>query len=481
MSFSVSRYQTNYTFQYKFPQGNDLKFHYGMNFSHRAEALLLFLGDLVILYTSLLFTLFIRYGSLGSEEFTRMFTLHFIPFSLVFLLWTLVFFIAGLYEKHTLFLQKQLPQLLSRALTLNVVIAVLFFYFIPAFKITPRINLFICLFVSSVLLFFWRRYRLHSAASTEKQNAVIIGNGEEMERIVREINQNPRYRIRFAFTVDTLSLSKADISSSISRLSAEHITLIVLDLHSREVQTLLPHLYGLLSSGIQFVDMHDMYEEVFDRIPLSLVRYHWFLEHISSVSSRFTYDFLKRFMDIVISLALGLLSLVAYPFVYIAIKLDDGGAFFVSQERVGLNNNIIRTIKFRTMSRDDKGRPELKAGNKVTRVGAFLRRTRIDELPQLWNVLHGEMSLIGPRPELPSLVEVYEREVPHYNIRHLIKPGLSGWAQLYHKTPPKVDANPDETATKLSYDLYYLKHRSIWLDIKIALKTVKVLLSRSGV
>ena len=133
------------------------------------------------------------------------------------------------------------------------------------------------------------------------------------------------------------------------------------------------------------------------------------------------------------------------------------------------------------MSRDDAGLPELKEGNKVTRVGALLRRTRIDELPQLWNVLCGEMSLIGPRPELPSLVEVYEREVPHYNTRHLIKPGLSGWAQLYHKTPPKVDANPDETATKLSYDLYYLKHRSFWLDIKIALKTVKVLLSRSGV
>ena len=148
---------------------------------------------------------------------------------------------------------------------------------------------------------------------------------------------------------------------------------------------------------------------------------------------------------------------------------------------MGQNGKSIRTIKFRTMSRDDAGRPELKEGNKITRVGRFLRRTRLDELPQLWNVFRGEMSLIGPRPELPSLVAVYEREVPYYNIRHLIKPGLSGWAQLYHKTPPKVDANLNETATKLSYDLYYLKNRSFWLDVKIALKTVKVLLSRSGV
>ncbi len=450
-------------------------------FSHRAEALLLFFGDLVILYTSLLFTLFVRYGFLEAGVFYRMLMLHLIPFTIVFLLWTFVFFIAGLYEKQTLFLQKQLPQLFSRALTLNVIIAVLFFYFIPAFKITPRINLFICLFVSSVLLFFWRRYRLRSLASTEKQNAVIIGSGSEMERIVGEINHNARYRVRFAFTVDALSLSKSDIPNIIRRLSGEKVTLSVLDLQSKEVQALLPHLYALLFSGIRFVDMQDMYEDIFDRIPLSLVRYHWFLEHLSSTSSRFTYDFLKRFMDAVISCVLGALSLVVYPLVYTAIKLDDGGALFVSQERIGLNNKRMRTIKFRTMSRDDKGQPELKKGNKVTRVGAFLRRTRIDELPQLWNVLHGEMSLIGPRPELPSLVEVYEREVPHYNIRHLIKPGLSGWAQLYHRTPPKVDANPDETATKLSYDLYYLKHRSIWLDIKIALKTVKVLLSRSGV
>ena len=152
-------------------------------FSHRAEALLLFFGDLVILYTSLLFTLFVRYGFLEAGVFYRMLMLHLIPFTIVFLLWTFVFFIAGLYEKQTLFLQKQLPQLFSRALTLNVIIAVLFFYFIPAFKITPRINLFICLFVSSVLLFFWRRYRLRSLASTEKQNAVIIGSGSEMEKL----------------------------------------------------------------------------------------------------------------------------------------------------------------------------------------------------------------------------------------------------------------------------------------------------------
>jgi lipopolysaccharide/colanic/teichoic acid biosynthesis glycosyltransferase len=116
----------------------------------------------------------------------------------------------------------------------------------------------------------------------------------------------------------------------------------------------------------------------------------------------------------------------------------------------------------------------------ITRVGKFLRTTRIDELPQLWNVFRGDLSLIGPRPELPELVKLYEKEIPYYNIRHLLKPGLSGWAQLYHKNHPHYRPDVSETRVKLSYDLYYIKNRSLLLDLKIALKTIKTLLSRSG-
>ena len=447
---------------------------------NRAETLYLFFGDVLILYFALFLTLLIRYGS-SAFDFKRMFFLHIVPFSVLFLIWTIVFFIAGLYEKHTLFLQKELPQLLSRSLTANVIIAVLFFYFIPAFKITPRINLFICLFVASTLLFFWRRYSLQRPRLGEREHAVIIGSGGEMEKIVREINHNPRYRVKFDFAIDTATRQEMSSEDIINRILEEKITLVVVDMHNSKTVDLLPHLYDLLFNKVQFVDMYKIYENIFDRIPVSIIQYNWFLEHISPVSLRSAYDFLKRIMDSVVSLALSILSLPLYPLIYAVIKLDDGGPLFVFQERVGLGNKIIQTIKFRTMALDDAGREDLKRDNKTTRIGAFLRRTRIDELPQLLNVLKGEMSLIGPRPELPALVKVYEREVPHYNIRHLIKPGLSGWAQLYHKTPPKVDANSFETEVKLSYDLYYLKNRSFWLDIKIALKTIKVLLSRSGV
>jgi len=143
---------------------------------------------------------------------------------------------------------------------------------------------------------------------------------------------------------------------------------------------------------------------------------------------------------------------------------------------VGQNNHLIRIMKFRTMTNANDG---AKWGggnvNKVTRIGSFLRKSRIDELPQLWNVLKGDISLIGPRPEFPDPVRHYEKEIPYYAVRHIIKPGLSGWAQIYGEHPHHgVDV--DVTKNKLSYDLYYIKNRSFLLDLKIALKTLKTLI-----
>ncbi|HXK39557.1 MAG TPA: sugar transferase [Candidatus Paceibacterota bacterium] len=226
--------------------------------------------------------------------------------------------------------------------------------------------------------------------------------------------------------------------------------------------------------------MHKVYEDIFDRIPLSLVQYGWFLENIS-ITRKFTYEFLKRLMDILIASPLLIASLVLLPFVALAIALEDGGALFITQERVGRSNKLIRILKYRTMTGSDRGEEVLKSRHNVTRVGQFLRKTRIDELPQLWNVLTGDLSLIGPRPELPALVKRYEEEVPFYNVRHLITPGLSGWGQISDYDVPRQGVDIEKTKRKLSYDLYYIKNRSFFLDLKIALKTLKTLLSRAGV
>ena len=445
---------------------------------NRLEALVLFLGDLVILYISLWIALFLRQAAIPNvTEWFR----HMTPFTILFCVWLLSFFIAGLYEKHTGILQKRLPGVILNTQIINSVIGILFFYLIPYFGITPKTTLFLYLVISFGLIVMWRRFGLALFTSRDQHPAILIGSGSEVRDLAREVNDNPRYGLKFVSSIDLTEVDGLDFKKEIvERVYTEGIGTIVIDTKNNRVASILPNLYNLIFSGVRFIDMHKVYEDVFDRVPLSLVEYSWFLENIS-VTRKFAYEALKRLMDIIIALPLLLIAIVLLPFVALAVYLEDHGNLFIVQERVGRNNKLIRIIKVRTMTGSDSGDEVLQSRQRVTRAGAFLRKSRIDELPQLWNVLRGDLSLIGPRPELPAMVKHYESEVPFYNVRHLIKPGISGWAQIYHDNHPHHGTNVEETRVKLSYDLYYITNRSFFLDLKIALKTLKTLLSRVGV
>jgi exopolysaccharide biosynthesis polyprenyl glycosylphosphotransferase len=456
-----------------------------MTIYNKKEAIFLFLGDMLVFFVSLWLALVIRnFGILPSG---LLYT-HLLPFSFIFLAWTISFFVAGLYGKHTLLFKSRLPTLLLNTQIINSVLAIAFFYFIPAFVITPKILLFIYLAVSFALILLWRVRLVSMLGFRKKQKAFLVGEGKEILELYEEVNNNRRYSLSFVGFLD-IGKEGFDIEDDLVHPVYENgVSVIVLDSKSEKIEPLLPHLYNLIFANVRFVDMHKVYEDIFDRVPLSLLRYNWFLQNISCASHP-VYDTLKRTMDIFVSLFALVVSLLFYPFVFIAIKLDDGGPIFSHQDRVGKGNGIIHLLKFRTMSRDDGGEwgtgdlPRealVKQENKITRVGAFLRKSRIDEIPQLWNVLFGTISLIGPRPEFPEPVKQYVAEVPYYNIRHLIKPGLSGWAQIYHENHPHHGIDVAETKNKLSYDLYYIKNRSIMLDVKIALLTIRTLLSRSG-
>jgi len=441
------------------------------------ESVILFLGDLLALYFSLWLTLAIRHFEIpdgGKLE------AHLQSFTILFVFWFLVFYIAGLYDKHTTLLKKQIPVIIFNTQLINSGIAILFFYLIPYFGITPKTTLFIFLLVSFVNIIIWRRYSLMLFDSPNRQSALLIGSGTEMDELKREVNGNPRYGIYFVSSLDVSNIANLDFQKEIvERVYAERITTIVVDTKHSEVSQILPKLYNLIFSRVRFVDMHRVYEDVFDRIPLSLVEYSWFLENISA-TRKFAYEFMKRLMDIVLTFPIAIFAVVIIPIVYIFVRREDGGPMFITQERIGKNNRLIRIYKIRTMTGSDSGDEVLSSKQVVTKVGEVLRRFRIDELPQLWNVFRGDISLIGPRPELPAMVRQYEKEVPFYNIRHLIKPGLSWWAQIYHENHPHHGANVGATKEKLSYDLFYIKNRSIALDLKIALKTVKTILTRSG-
>ena len=445
----------------------------------KREYILLFAGDVLIFIASLWAALALR--SFSSPEYTY-FVQHLIPFSILFVLWVGIFFLAGLYGKHTRLFRSRLPSTILYTQAINISLAALFFFLIPVFGIAPKTILVLYLIVSFALIYLWRVIIFPHLRSGRTLKGVLIASGPDIAALAKEIEHDKRYSFEFAYIIDTASAKPHEIIQHACRLAAEdNVTFLVVDFSDKAMSQALPIVYdaAFQKKSFALIDAMDLYQEVFDRAPLSLVHYEWVL---GSASSSSIYDFLKRVIDITGVVFIGLISLMFYPFVALAIKLDDGGPIFITQHRIGRFQKSIRVVKFRSMSGNDQGNygSNGKSSLSVTRVGKWLRNLRIDELPQLWNVLKGDLSLVGPRPELPALAGGYSSRIPYYNARHLINPGLSGWAQIHHDRDPHHGADIAETKNKLSYDLYYLKHRSLLLDLFIILQTIRIVLTARG-
>lgn len=448
-----------------------------MSSALRPSALVLFVGDLLFFALALWVTLALRSLSIPSDLVLWTRLVAFVP---LFFAWTLVFFVAGLYEgRRIFFARRELSATLLYAQFVNIVLAALFFFALPLFGIAPKTVLVIYFIVSSALIYTWRTAVFPRMGFSRRAATIVIGSGAEVEELTQVLRTAPLSTVSVAAVLDPATSGLA--AALKEAIAAKNPDFIIADFRNSLVTDAFPELYALLARHIRFIDAKDLYEEVFARIPLSLVNQAWIARHISYYV-HILYDILKRALDIVVALAAAIVSLVFYPFIVFAIFLESGNPIFIGQDRVGEGNRIIHLYKFRTMTGNDNGNYANGTSSlHVTKVGAFLRMTRLDELPQLWNVLNGDLSLIGPRPELPILVAHYEEQIPYYGVRHLIKPGLSGWAQLYHDNHPHHGADVEATREKLSYDLYYLKHRSIALDAVVALKTIAKLLTRSGV
>jgi exopolysaccharide biosynthesis polyprenyl glycosylphosphotransferase len=436
-----------------------------MKLRNNRVALILLLGDLLLFVVALWVTLLVRYSQLPTGE---LFANHLSAFAIILLAWVVVFFIFDLYRRPTSIFKRELPRIIASAQVINTIIAIIFFYYVPSVGIAPRVNLFIYLFISFVFIVVWRRYLGHYFYRGRQERVILLGESEELSELKNELLASADYNVvvRQESTPDNLGIVKHAI--------------VVFDPEDLALSSSLAKIYQLIFAGATLVTFQDMYETIFQRVPVSAINERWVFNNISTAKSVF-YDALKRVIDIAVALPLFIISLVVYPFAFLGIKLSSPGPIFSHQTRVGQNNNPVRLIKFRTMSNaNDGGKWGSDNTNRVTKFGAFLRKTRIDELPQLWNVLRGDVSLIGPRPEFPDPVKHYAEAMPYYNVRHLIKPGLSGWAQIYGDHPHH-GTDVDKTKNKLSYDLYYVKHRSIWLDISIGLKTLRILLSNKGI
>lgn len=429
----------------------------------------LILGDVFLLYASLYVTLVIRSGQVPSLATVWVNMRAFTP---IFIVWMMVFLIMGLYERHSAALKNRLPSTIFQAQVINMVAAAILFYSFPLFDVAPKTILFIYLFVSSALIIAWRIYGPKLIA-TKSEKAVLIGEGAEYDELAKELSGQAGYPVHIVRMISY----EEDLPSVIKENGA---TIVIARLNDTMSLQMTRSIYTCVSDrSILFIDFSDMYEEVFSRLPINALDERWFLQRIT-LAPKHVYDFFKRIVDICIAGPLFMVSLFLYPIIIFLIKKEDKGPVFFIQERVGQAGKRIQTIKFRSMTAHTNANG-IAHIPKVTKIGAFMRKTRIDELPQLMNVLFGDLSLIGPRPEIPTLVSVYENEIPYYGVRHVVKPGLSGWAQINQKEPPKFAVQVDSTAQKLSYDLFYVKNRSVMLDLLIALRTIKELALRKGV
>lgn len=436
-------------------------------------------GDIIAFIGALFLTLSLRYGEWPRED---VFLEHLGPFALLSVLWAVVFFIAGLYDTQVALFRKRLPDLILKVQVINTLLAALFFFLFPV-GITPKTTLALYLVVSTSLIVSWRLFLFPRLSSGNPMRAIVIGEGKETEDLVRVLNDNPHFDFISAEVIDPRNyLDTGMLHGRVVELMGDKgIDILIGDMRPQYIEKLAPLYYTLtfVHTDIRFMSVHALYEQVFHRIPPSLVGENWFLENVTTQAPHYAYDFLKRSMDIVGAFLMLVPCLIIFPVVAAAIKIHDGGPILYRAQRVGHYNRPISILKFRTMNGMDSGMT-LDTKLVVTPLGRVLRTLRIDELPQLWNVFRGDLSFIGPRPEFPARAQVYADEIPYYNMRHLIKPGLSGWAQINNFEVPRGEVDVERTVAKLSYDLFYLKRRSVLLDVEIVLKTIKTLAMRSG-
>jgi exopolysaccharide biosynthesis polyprenyl glycosylphosphotransferase len=437
-----------------------------MSFLSRIRFWILILGDIVVLYLSLILMLAIRYPN---DFYNQFINNHLYPFSIVFIVWLILFYIIGLYDPIKLRNNKEFIKTLISALIINGILSIVIFYLIPSFRITPRANLFGFLIILFILEFIWRRFYNNLFSIQEGfYKIVIIGNSKQEAEVKEAIIKNPQ--LGFEIKEQIEDLNSQEIERLYQIVLKNNINLIVIPRHLKANKEASSVLYNLLEDGIEIWDIPKLYEEIFQKLPLEEIEETWFLENLQN-QKRF-YDNLKRGTEAVLAIIIFIVLLPLEILIAILIKLTSKGKIIYKQKRVGELGEIFNLYKFRTMREDaeiDGPKWSQKNDTRVTGIGKILRASHLDELPQLVNIIKGNLSFVGPRPERPEFVAELEKHIPYYNLRHLIKPGLTGWAQINYR----YGSSQEDSREKLRYDLYYLKNRSIFLDLLILIKTLK--------
>lgn len=386
---------------------------------------------------------------------------------------------------------------ITKSIILTASTTVLFYLLTPIYTpILPSNRLQILYFFLAIFLalYSWRLfYVAYLASSRFIKNVILICDNSQLKELVVGLESvNPHYKVlgyinseennledpifkdHYIPNIDIDKLEEFVLKNSISEvvIASQKTDAITVNLYNQ--------LIHLLERGFMIREYTQVYESITQRIPVQYMArdfYRYF--PFSRSNQNQLYLFLARILEIVISIIGLSVGLVLVPFVILGNAIANKGGLFYTQERVGRNGHVFKILKFRTMGKNsEKNGAVFTTINdvRITPFGKFLRKSRIDEFPQFYNILKNEMGVIGPRPERPVFVDEIAKRMPFYETRHVIKPGLTGWAQVNYCYGETIE----DSLIKLQYDLYYIKHRSVFLDVNIMLKTISTVVFYRG-
>ena len=312
----------------------------------------------------------------------------------------------------------------------------------------------------------------------ERQRILFVGENDYTDDLLESIKNDDQYKL-IGLLKDEEGMA---LKNTILKICEVRKTDIIVDFTDELLldAKLVDRLLEYKLNGLQYYNYLEFYETYENKLPISHLSPKWFLEDSGFEIYYNNFNLkAKRLLDLFFAIFIGICVLPIMILAAIIVKLESKGPIFFIQERIGEGNRKFNIVKFRSMTTDaEKDGPKWASKNdsRITGWGKIMRATRIDELPQLWNVLKGEMSFVGPRPEREYFIQQLEKEIPYYNLRHTVKPGLTGWAQVMYPYGSSVE----DAYRKLQYDLYYIKHHDILFDIKVLLKTVTIVVFGKG-
>lgn len=450
----------------------------------RERRALLLIVDALLAMIALGISLFVWGSRLRFIEFDIAFLTERVPFWFYLLPLIWIILLVELYDVHRANNWKRTIRGIATSFLIGFgLYLVIYFYYTGPGNNLPRVSIAVFLVTVAILTLIWRALYIRIFTAPQfMRRVLLVGGGKAGRTLLQVINaQEPPPFVIIGIIDDDEkkvgteieSYSVLGTSESLLKVVDKHVVSDIVVAISGEMQSsMFQALLDAQESGIEIIRMPKVYEDILGRVPIRLLEADWILRSFvdeSSVSGLFIFG--KRLVDILIGLIGFITFVLLLPFISLAIVVDDGRPIFYSQTRSGRGGQPYDLIKFRTMSRDAEadGVPKWakEDDERATRIGRFLRKTHLDEIPQFLNVLRGEMSLVGPRAERPELMALFEKHVPFYRARLLVKPGITGWAQINFG----YASNIEETTIKLEYDLYYIKHRNLIMDVVILLRT----------